>query len=168
MFLLFSISFRPAPQDDWKLARKLTVNLGLRWDHYGATTETNDHQTNLVGNQYAGAKTVSHWLSASAFTTPPNYDGSSNDDQGFVPLGPKQMQSRGPKFFNIDSSVFKNFAIKGGSTYLQFRAETYNLLNHPQFSNPGSLNYNSPSTFASITSVRNATRIMQLALKLYY
>lgn len=122
----------------------------------------------IVGNQYAGAKTVSHWLNASAFRTPPIYDGSSNDDQGFAPLGPKQMQSRGPSFFNIDSSIFKNFAIKGGSTYLQFRAEAYNLLNHPQFSNPGSLNYNSPSTFASITSVRNATRIMQLALKLYY
>jgi len=44
----------------------------------------------------------------------------------------------------------------------------YNLLNHPQFSNPGSLNYNNSSNFSSITSVRNATRIMQLALKLYY
>jgi hypothetical protein len=122
----------------------------------------------IVGNQYASAKTVNHWLNASAFATPPIYDGSAGDDQGFAPLGPTQMQSRGPSFFNIDSSVSKNVAIKGDSTYLQFRAEAFNLLNHPQFSNPGSLNYTSPNTFASITSVRNATRIMQLALKLYF
>ncbi len=123
---------------------------------------------NIVGDQYTGAKTVNHWLNASSFATPPIYDGSANNDQGFAPLGGKQMQSRGPSFFNIDSSVSKNFAIKGESTYLQFRAEAFNLLNHPQFSNPGSLNYTSPNTFASITSVRNATRIMQLALKLYF
>jgi Carboxypeptidase regulatory-like domain/TonB dependent receptor len=123
---------------------------------------------NITGNQYAGAKSVSHWLNASAFTTPPIYDGSANDDQGLAPLGPKQMQSRGPSFFNIDSSISKNFGLKGESTYLQFRAEAFNLMNHPQFSNPGSLNYTSPNSFASITSVRNATRILQLALKLYF
>ncbi|MBT9332325.1 TonB-dependent receptor [Paracidobacterium acidisoli] len=122
----------------------------------------------ITGDQYANAKSVKHWLNASAFTTPPVYDGSANYDQGFAPLGPKQMQSRGPGFFNIDSSVSKDFAIKGESTYLQFRAEAYNLMNHPQFSNPGSLNYTSPNTFASITSVRNPSRIVQLALKLYY
>lgn len=122
----------------------------------------------IVGNQYSGAKTVNHWLNASAFKTPPIYDGSPDDDQGFAPLGPTQMQSRGPSFFNIDSSVSKNFPLRGESTYLQFRAEAFNLFNHAQFSNPGSLNYTSPNTFASITSVRNSNRIMQLALKLYY
>jgi hypothetical protein len=122
----------------------------------------------IVGDQYAGAKTVNHWLNASAFGNPPVYDGSADDDQGFAPLGPKMMQSRGPSFFNIDSSIFKNLPIRGEATYLQFRAEQFNLLNHPQFSNPGSLNYTNSTSFASITSVRNANRIMQLSLKLFY
>ena len=44
----------------------------------------------------------SHWPNASAFATPPAYDGSANDYEGIAPPGPNQMQSRGPSFFNID------------------------------------------------------------------
>jgi hypothetical protein len=135
-----------------------------------STTGGFTSDANIVGNQYAGAKTVSHWLNAAAFANPPSYDGSANDDQGFAPLGPKQNQSRGPGFFNIDASIFKNLPLKGETTYLQFRAEAYNLLNHPQFSNPttSNLSYTNPTAFAQITSLRNQDRILQLALKLYF
>jgi hypothetical protein len=123
---------------------------------------------NIVGNQYEGAKTPSAWLNKNAFQTPPLITSVGETDLGFAPLGPKQMQSVGPTFFNIDSSIFKNFAIKGDSTYLQFRAEQFNLANHGQFNNPSSqLNYKS-NGFAALSSVRNANRIMQLSLKLYY
>jgi hypothetical protein len=41
---------------------------------------------------------------------------------------------RGPGSFNIDASLIKNTKI--GRFATEFRLETFNLLNHPQFANP--------------------------------
>src|SRR6185437_556684 len=42
---------------------------------------------------------------------------------------------RGPGFFQWDFSGMKNFAL-GEKAKLQFRADIFNILNHPNFSNP--------------------------------
>jgi hypothetical protein len=46
--------------------------------------------------------------------------------------------------------------------------EGFNVLNHPQFSNPGDLNFIGDPNFGKIGSVRNTGREMQLALKFYF
>jgi hypothetical protein len=71
----------------------------------------------------------------------------------------------GPGQANLDLALSKTVALKWpverGS--LQFRAEFYNVLNHPQFANPDA-NFTSP-TFGVISSTSVSARVGQLALK---
>jgi hypothetical protein len=71
----------------------------------------------------------------------------------------------GPDQANLDLSLSKTFPLRwpreGGS--LQFRGEFFNVLNHPQFSDPDN-NFSSP-TFGVIGSTSVNPRVGQLALK---
>jgi hypothetical protein len=42
---------------------------------------------------------------------------------------------RGPAQYNVDASIFKDFAVRE-SMSIQFRAEAFNVFNHPQFGIP--------------------------------
>jgi len=113
----------------------------------------------------AGSHTVNQWLNPAAFTAPPTATTLGQTD--YSPLGGVSEQGRGPSFTNVDASVFKEFPFKE-SVYLQFRAEAYNLFNHPQFANPSSGNATGNTNFTVISASRNQPRVMQFALKLYY
>jgi hypothetical protein len=43
-------------QDDWKVTPKLTLNLGLRWDHFGQIAENHGRQANFVPNVTPGGQ----------------------------------------------------------------------------------------------------------------
>ncbi|HMC61599.1 MAG TPA: hypothetical protein VKJ01_20575, partial [Candidatus Solibacter sp.] len=64
-------------------------------------------------------------------------------------------------------SMLKQFAlpIREGSK-LEFRAEAFNALNHPQFAGPN-VTVGS-SAFGKVTSQANSPRQVQLGLKLYF
>lgn len=113
----------------------------------------------------AGAHTVSQWTNPAAFSAPPTATTRGQTD--YSPLGGACEQARGPSFTNVDASVFKEFPIRE-SVRLQFRAEAYNVFNHPQFANPSSGNATGNTNFTVISASRNQPRIMQFALKLYY
>jgi outer membrane receptor protein involved in Fe transport len=70
----------------------------------------------------------------------------------------------GPGVHTADLSLFKTFQMPYSEQHsLQFRMETFNATNSPQFSNPGSSL--GTSTFGVITSTRINNRILQFALK---
>jgi hypothetical protein len=77
----------------------------------------------------------------------------------------------GPHFVNTDFSAIKDFPLpyREGMN-LQFRAEFFNLFNHPQFFLPGTSatgmqDLASPSSFGVITQTVNNPRVIQFALK---
>lgn len=131
-----------------------------------ATTSDFGCDANLIAGQdpYAGPHNVKQWLNPKAFAQPPAAASIGQTD--YSPLGGKPQQVRGPGFYNLDSSLFKNFTTSK-ETFLQFRLETFNTLNHPQFNQPGQLNFNN-NAFSSITGARNGYRIVQLAGKFYF
>jgi len=87
---------------------------------------------------------------------------------------------RGPRQVNLDFSIGKLFPIAESRNF-EFRAEFFNLFNHPNFANPisnlnalfasgGSINATTgqvlnPGNFGHIISTSNNPRILQFALK---
>jgi hypothetical protein len=80
----------------------------------------------------------------------------------------------GPRFVNTDFSVIKNFPLTfREGTDLQFRAEFFNLFNHPQFylggaGGSGEQDINARTTFGVINNTVNNARLVQFALKLRF
>ena len=74
-------------------------------------------------------------------------------------------QGRGPKFFNIDLSVTKNFTITE-SIRARFRAEAFNAMNHPNFAIPEGGTRIDRSNFGEITETRGTERVMQFSFRL--
>jgi hypothetical protein len=68
--------------------------------------------------------------------------------------------------FNVDAALSKAFSLPWEGTRLQFRAEAFNALNHPNFTNP-SLSLQSPQTFGEFQGTLEP-RSMQFALRLEF
>ena len=103
---------------------------------------------------------LNEYVNASAFCSADlpqigNGTGYGNSGVGIL-LGPGQ--------FNFDTSLIKNTRFKERQN-VQFRAEFFNLFNHPQFANPGNLAVSTPAAFGQITSTSVSPRVVQLALK---
>jgi hypothetical protein len=102
------------------------------------------------------------YFNTSCFTTPPVI-GADGIGTAFGDSGTGIVD--GPGQANLDIAVSKTVVFEwphGGSS-LEFRAEFFNALNHPQFANPDT-NFTSP-TFGVISSTSVNPRVGQLALK---
>jgi len=108
--------------------------------------------------------TKAHWFNQCAFMSAPA------GELGTAPRAPVY----GPRFVNTDFSVIKDFPLSFREGMgLQFRAEFFNLFNHPQYwmsgtSATGEQDINTPSTFGVINATVNNPRLVQFALKLKF
>jgi hypothetical protein len=106
-------------------------------------------------------------LNPSAFVNPP---AATTTSASIANLGGPGGQVSGPPFRRFDLSVFRRF-IAYRETYFEFRAEVFNLTNTPNFAQPSSLNFTTPSSFARISATRdnpNDPREIQLSGKYYF
>jgi hypothetical protein len=86
---------------------------------------------------------------------------------------------RGPNFFNLDAGLAKNFIlVPSKNVTLQFRADAFNVLNHPNFvnlnffNNPNTVDITQPSNFgqltAQVSTLPGSARVVQLSGRIQF
>jgi len=113
---------------------------------------------NIIGDPYtpAGQRTTANYFNVASFSLP-------SYTQPFGTLS--RNVARSFPFYEMDLGIHKNIPLWKESTYVQFRAEAFNLQNRTNFSPPNTT-FNSTS-FGSVTSTFPARQI-QLSLKFYF
>lgn len=117
--------------------------LGDPFGSGGTPSPINQHQVTCATR----TRTLEHWFNPCAFAQAPTAtltpDPNPNDntvllsDAGTLPYGPRGRQTvAGPGFNRLDLSLFKAFHIPVHESSLQLRADSFNVLNHPSFSDP--------------------------------
>ncbi len=122
-------------------------------------------------NPYAdkGPHGIGPFLNTSAFVQPPSVTTIGQTD--FSPLGAPWNQVHGPAYTDLDFSIFKRFRTSE-NTNLEFRAEFFNFLNHPNFGtnigNSNFLNDTPTNPFGAINNTIGNGRQTEFALKFYW
>jgi outer membrane receptor protein involved in Fe transport len=156
------IKSHPRIGGGWQLNGILTLRTGSPFhvnlfDDYNGTGEFFP-RPDLVGDPYAGTSTPDNFLNLSAFAVPctldPAGDGSAAScipgTQHFGSLGRNSL--RGPGYSNFDFSIFKTTPITE-RVQLQFRAEVFNIFNHPNFASPLLPGFSADASFNGIDPV---------------
>lgn len=154
----------------WEFTGILTLQTGQPFSvltglDNSRTGEGND-RPNVVSNPNAGPHTVEEWFNTAAFVP--------NDILTFGDAGRNIVT--GPGFHDLDFSLIKNTRF-GERTNLQFRAEFFNIFNHPNFAIPS--NVESAANFGAVYETPDVAqnnvglgaggpRLIQFGLKLMF
>jgi len=146
---------------DWSVLGIYSIQSGLPFTVLDPTDPSVDGNTNdrpnLVGNPGLANRSILEWFNTAAFQRVPIGDGYG--DAGRNDL-------RGPRSNNFDFSMVKKFVLKE-SANLEYRAEFFNLFNHPQFANPIS-DITSPNFGQIISTKPDSQRQIQMVLRLNF
>jgi len=108
---------------------------------------------------------LDHWVNPAAYLPDPVIPLASGQPGDATAFGNAPRNCIvGPPQKNVDFTFGKTFRITEGQS-LRFRADFFNLFNHPSFANPSATDIENPSSFSQITSVVGTPRLIQFSLK---
>lgn len=141
----------------WQSNGILTVQSGLPFSAVLQTSTTNTGTGSRpdVAGKPTYQHTLQRWFDSGAFATPAPYT-YGNAGRNIL-FGPGRM--------NWDMSLFKNFVIRD-QTRFEFRAEAFNVFNHPQFGLPNANIGN--AQVGQITSTVGNPRQLQMGLRFQF
>jgi hypothetical protein len=147
---------------NWQVNGILTVRGGTPFTPAlgTSTANTGAARPNRIGdgNLPSDQRSILNWFDKTAFVapTPFNYGNAGRN----ILIGPGGT--------NLDASIFKSFPLRfiGEGGQVQFRAETFNVLNHPQFAQPNARV--DIAQGATITGLATEMRQIQFALKILF
>jgi hypothetical protein len=142
----------------WQLSAIVTKQTGLPFTPVEAVDSSNTGTTerpNRIASGVLSNQNVNNWFNVAAFTTPAQYT-FGNSGRNIL---------RGPGLINIDLGLSRVIPITE-TIHAEFRAETFNFLNTPQFGLPNATL--GTSTVGTITTTVNSSRELQFALRLSF
>jgi hypothetical protein len=113
------------------------LNPQLTGTFFGLPTRPNFVSGTPVRNPHGSwTSSTNPFYNSAAYRVEPGYNGNPGDP---TTLGDVPRNSlEGPKFFQWDFSGMKNFPVTE-KIKVQFRGDLFNILNHPNFGNPGNM-----------------------------
>jgi hypothetical protein len=158
---------------NWQINNIFTARSGVPFNvFYGASDLANTgnvswaqyERANLVGDPTKGScpdgsrvGSVSCVFNTSAFAVPAQYTFGNSGRDAF----------RSPKFWNLDTSIFRQFPFWGEGRRIEFRAEAFNIFNTVILGTPGS-DISNLSSFGKANSTANSSRQLQLGAKIIF
>ncbi len=146
----WDLPFKSALARGWELGGVVALQTGQPLTASIPTDRANIGRTgqrpNVSGNPNlpGSERTPDRWFDTSVFTTPDLYT--------FGSAGRNTIE--GPGISNFDLSLSRNFRF-GEVRRLQFRAESFNILNHPNFNNPSTSSSSIQGVSSRVPEIRD-------------
>lgn len=145
--------------EHWQVGGNFTAQSGAPFTVNISSDQANigsgpAQRPNISGDPNAGPKTPQEWFNTQAFSLPALYTFGNAPRNALI----------GPGLEEFDLSLQKGVRLNDAAKF-QFRAEAYNLFNHPNFNIPNRIAFT--PNFGSISSAQDS-RQLQLALKFQF